>query len=568
MEASDTTPKSKVSSRVFLVRLIACVVLVNLLVTVFSGALLYQVRENDKERVKIHTQNLSKSLEQSIFHIIEKADVALHSAVEQAEMQIARGGIDGRTLGDSFFRLLAHVSEIQGLRMTNAKGDVRYGTGLDSGRQVNIADRAYFIQSRDNPKDCVIISEPVVSRVDKKWVIVIARRVNEPDGSFAGVAYGVISIDYFLQHFSTFDIGSNGSISLFSGDLINAVRYPLTKMAGSILGKKVTSPEFREQLKENIDHGTFTARSQIDNVERTYSYRKINGYPLYISVGLATSDYLSSWEWEARQGLLLVATFMATSIVAAWLVFRNWKDKKKAQEEVKSYYEHLEEAVKERTSELEAFNYTVSHDLRKPITVISGYCGVIEELYADKLDTAGRQYLRNIENGVNRMSTLIDTLLTFSRLAGYELKQTRVNLSDLALEIASSLRVTDPSRRVEFRIARGITATGDRNLLQIVLENLLGNAWKYTHRQEEAGIEFGVTEVKGQTAYFIRDNGPGFDMKFANEIFIPFRRLPETEECSGHGIGLATVEKIIKRHGGRIWAEGEPGKGAAFFFTL
>ncbi|MCM2358243.1 MAG: PAS domain S-box protein [Geobacteraceae bacterium] len=218
--------------------------------------------------------------------------------------------------------------------------------------------------------------------------------------------------------------------------------------------------------------------------------------------------------------------------------------------------------------ELEAFNYTVSHDLRKPLTIINGYCQAIMELCGDKLDQQCKDYLRETYDGTLRMNQLIDTLLNFSRLAHCEIKPETVDLSAMAREITAALRVAEPQRRVTFAIAEEVTADGDPALLRVVLENLLGNAWKYTGKREEAVIEFGVTEIDGKPACFVRDNGAGFDMAYADKLFAPFQRLPGTDEFRGHGIGLATVERIIRHHGGKVWTEGEPGKGAIFRFTL
>jgi PAS domain S-box-containing protein len=217
--------------------------------------------------------------------------------------------------------------------------------------------------------------------------------------------------------------------------------------------------------------------------------------------------------------------------------------------------------------ELEAFNYSVSHDLRRPLTIILGYCDLIEELYGQSLDTECRGYLGNISDGVHGMNQLIDSLLKFSIVMHTELHREDVDLSRIAVAVASELALSTPGRRVTFRISEGITVNGDAALLRVVLENVFGNAWKYTGKQEETVIEFGMTAVEGIQTCFVRDNGTGFDMAHADQLFKPFQRLPGTE-AEGHGIGLATVERIIKRHGGRIWAEGEPGKGATFYFTL
>jgi PAS domain S-box-containing protein len=218
--------------------------------------------------------------------------------------------------------------------------------------------------------------------------------------------------------------------------------------------------------------------------------------------------------------------------------------------------------------ELEAFSYSVSHDLRSPLTAINGYCQIIQTLCGAKLDDECRGYLKEIHDGTLRMNQLIKTLLDFARINRYELRRQKINLSGLASEVAASLQRADPARRATIRISEGMTAYGDENLLRLVLENLLGNAWKYAGRREEAVIESGVTDTDGTPAYFIRDNGAGFDMADAGQLFIPFQRLHATDDFAGHGIGLATVQRIIQRHGGRVWAEGEPDNGATFYFTL
>jgi PAS domain S-box-containing protein len=218
--------------------------------------------------------------------------------------------------------------------------------------------------------------------------------------------------------------------------------------------------------------------------------------------------------------------------------------------------------------ELEAFSYSVSHDLRKPLTVINGYCQAITELCGAGLNEQCKEYLEETYKGTLRMNLLIDALLDFSRLARRDIKKKTVDLSALAREVAHELKLSEPQRCITFSIADGVIAVGDPALLRTVLGNLLGNACKYTSKCEEAVIEFGVTEIDGNRAFFVRDNGPGFAMADAAKIFLPFHRLPGAEEFRGHGIGLATVERIIRRHGGKIWAESEPGKGASFYFTL
>jgi light-regulated signal transduction histidine kinase (bacteriophytochrome) len=235
--------------------------------------------------------------------------------------------------------------------------------------------------------------------------------------------------------------------------------------------------------------------------------------------------------------------------------------REEAEERIETLNAHLAAYASElemANQELEAFSYSVSHDLRRPLTAINGYCQVIQTLCGARLDDECRGYLKEIHDGTLRMNQLIKTLLDFSRINRYELHRQKVNLSGLAGEVAASLQRAEPARRATFRIAEGMTANGDENLLRLVLENLFGNAWKYAGRREEAVIESGVTDTDGTPAYFIRDNGAGFDMAHADRLFIPFQRLHASDDYAGHGIGLATVQRIIQRHGGKVWAEGKP----------
>lgn len=218
--------------------------------------------------------------------------------------------------------------------------------------------------------------------------------------------------------------------------------------------------------------------------------------------------------------------------------------------------------------ELAAFNYTVSHDLRQPLNNIGTACQVIDIMSGDKLDDEEKKCIKIAIDGVMHMSDLIGTLLKFSNSAHSILHLEKVDLTNIAKIISAQLRLTDPERNVTFIIAEEVKANGDSELLNVVLENLLNNAWKYTGAQQQTIIEFGSTEKEGTPVYFLKDNGHGFGMVDAEKLFIPFKRLSGTIEYSGHGIGLATVERIIRRHQGRVWAEGEPGKGATFYFTL
>lgn len=254
-------------------------------------------------------------------------------------------------------------------------------------------------------------------------------------------------------------------------------------------------------------------------------------------------------------------------------------DRQQAEQRAQELNQGLEQAVTELKSvnkELETFSYSVSHDLRAPLRSIDGFSQALLEDCHEQLDETGHDYLRRIRAATQRMGQLIDDLLTLSRVIRSDMRREPVDLSRLASQICTDLQQADPERQVEFIIQPGMVDRGDSRLLQAILENLLSNAWKFTAKKPQARIEFGIlaektaTEDKGSPhpTYFVRDDGVGFDLAYVDKLFSPFQRLHSINEFPGNGIGLATVQRIVHRHGGRVWAEGSIGQGATFYFTL
>jgi two-component system, sensor histidine kinase and response regulator len=230
--------------------------------------------------------------------------------------------------------------------------------------------------------------------------------------------------------------------------------------------------------------------------------------------------------------------------------------------------EHRDGQLEAANKELETFSHSISHDLRAPLRAIDGFSRALLNDYRDKLDEEGRQNLNRIVAAAKRMSDMVEGMLALSRVTRKEMRYETVDMSALARGVAADLRQSDPERAVAFQIEEGLSVEGDAGLLRSAMQNLLGNAWKFTSKKSPARIDFGARRDENGPVYFVRDDGAGFDMEYADKLFGTFQRLHSLEEFPGTGVGLAMVKRIVNRHGGRVWAEASPEKGAAFYFTL
>ncbi|HRP94861.1 MAG TPA: PAS domain S-box protein [Rhodocyclaceae bacterium] len=313
-------------------------------------------------------------------------------------------------------------------------------------------------------------------------------------------------------------------------------RRALALALGQLLAGKL--PEYRGQLRLSTDTG------EIRWVE-------------------ASARRVRNGATEAGRSVALIGTLADIS------------SRKIAEMTLRNVNYELEARVRMRTAELEAsnheleaFSYSVSHDLRAPLRSIDGFARILEEELGERLDASSRSHLERIRRAAGRMAYLIDNLLELARLSRHALRKENVNLSEIALQIVDDLRHEDPAREVEFEITGGLMATCDKTLMRVVLDNLLRNAWKFSARRRPAHIGFGANRSGARIVFSVSDNGVGFDMAFATQLFRAFHRLHDHEEFQGSGIGLANVQRIIQRHGGQIWASSAPDQGATFYFTL
>ncbi len=346
-------PHSQPSSRAsFLFKLILIALTINAFVVSISAYDLYKRWLQYEKQVIIEVENMTRSLEFSLESVFDKVDLLLKVVKGEAERQLSAEGLSKVRIDAYMAEQLKFVPEVDNLRIADEKGDIKYGVNSNSGVVASVADREYFITLRKNPSATLFISKPLFGRVSNKWIIVIARRLNKPDGTFAGVVHGNIALNYFNSKFSHFNFGKNGVVTLRDIDLGIIVRYP--EAAGAGIGNKTVSKDFQTMINKGLTIGTYKNRGSIDKVPRIFSYRKVSRYPVYINVGRASGDYLSDWWHEAVVMAALLLLFFLATLVSLLLIIRSWKRSLLAAEEIQRYQEVLEQTVTERTSELQS----------------------------------------------------------------------------------------------------------------------------------------------------------------------------------------------------------------------
>jgi len=604
------------------------------------GFILYSVFEARQQAAEHARENalwltrLMASEQKSLIEVIRQQLQSL------AQLSIVRRPEQAALCSRTFASLRAQNAFYANLGVIDADGTLRCSALPFAGR-VNLSDRDFFREAMRTR--AFAVGGYQISRVTGKGSANLAYPVLDAANTPQAAVFVALDLSALADRLiETTSLPEGSTLTILDNHGTILAHQPDTEQW---VGKSLPDAPLIQTILSHGKEG-IAEEAGIDGVERLYVFKPFYSTAakqIYISAGIPTAAVFADAQRLLARALLLMALVTAAVAAVIWVgsndlllrpaatlmraarrlgqgdlgvrtdlphtsdefgqIASSFDDMAntlqtreaeaaRAEEEIHRLNADLERKVIERTAELaaanqelEAFSYSVSHDLRAPLRAIDGFSQAVIEDYADKLGDQGRDYLNRVRAATQHMGHLIDDLIKLARVARAEMKRETVDLSALAGSVLADLQTSEPARKVDWRIEPGLVTSGDANLLRVALDNLLGNAWKFTGRQAHARIEFGalhqaspgMDEVDrvgnrqpktGEQAFFVRDNGVGFDMTYAGKLFSAFQRLHNVGEFPGTGIGLATVRRIIHRHGGRVWAEGAAGKGATFYFSL
>ncbi len=540
----------------------------NLFFIGLAGVSLWQSRSRYEERAEIVTRNLALALAGQIANSIDKIDLTVFTVAEEVEKQLAGGGIDARTLNAFISRHHARLGDLDGLCAVNAPGEILYGIGVNPDVRTSVADRDNYIRLRDDPNAGLLITGPVAGRVSGRWEIHFARRVNQPDGSFAGLVYGTMGLEHFLATFSRVDVGRHGALTLRDGQLALIVRYPEPKNISDIIGTKNATPELQRAVQLQKDAGTYRSVRVFDKIPRTYSYHQVAGSAFYIIVGAAPEDYLAAWRSEAAGLSALVGVFLLGTLLASRMVYRGTMRRNAAIQALEQATARAESANRAKSE----FLAMMSHELRTPL---NGVLGFADLLWNTPLTNEQAEHVRTIQNSSNHLLDIVNDILDFFSIekGAMRLESAPICLSDLVETSCQAIRKTAADKGLELRCetAPGVPdqITGDARRIRQILINLLGNAVKFT---SEGSVVLRLAPTaeagRGFLNFSVEDTGPGIPFETLARLFKPFTQADSTRSRAfgGAGLGLAVSQRLAEAMGGSITVSSTPGKGSTFTF--
>ncbi|HSD37826.1 MAG TPA: ATP-binding protein [Rhodocyclaceae bacterium] len=548
-----------------------------IVIVLSAWALIARDRQRELDRQQTELVSLARTLEEHVSRTVGHMDSSLQflARLLEHEPRISQASVD--TLSTYARNWLKSSPHAAALAIADNRGQPLLLVQQPWLRAAASYPPVAVAGWRSTPNAGMRIGLPLqLSTQDgQEWFIPVEQGITGIGGKLIGIVSGLISTRYFEKFYRDIQFAPRDAMSLLSSDGRLLLRYP---MQDALMGSNQSAaPIFGSPMQDSGASRSlvFSGAQQIDSVAHIVAYRRLSDYPLL--VGISRPQDVALANYVVMRNRVVVAGGLLISLLAftGWIIFHDARLRELDRAELSKINASLEERVRQRTSELEqsnrelvGFSYSVSHDLRTPLRAINGFAHALLEDSGDSLDTQGKDYLARIDRASVRMGELIDELLNLANVSRRPLNVHPVHLSNLVSDLFEELRIADPGRVVQLNLQPELQTEGDEALLRNALSNLLHNAWKFTRDQAIGEITISAHATPDCMNYSIADNGVGFDMAHAKRLFQPFQQLHGDQGFGGTGIGLASVRRIIERHGGRIWAESSPGEGARFIFTL
>jgi signal transduction histidine kinase len=454
--------------------------------------------------------------------------------------------------------------------------DGKVAVGPPPPESSNVTDRKYFKAQKSSHTDDLVIGTAVVGRTTGRPTVHISRRITTPGGEFGGVVVVGLDPRIFTELYQKVEMGGSGHVTFVGFDgLTRARRLGSVASFGDDSSRGSNFQKIVAE-REQTPSGSMFAKSAVDGVERVFSFKVIPSLSMVVIVGTASEEALAAAAGRAQRYIAIACSATVLFAMLATVLMVAFIRQHKHTRQIKSLNVGLEQRIEARTADLkeanqrlEAFSYSVSHDLRGPLTTIDGFSGLLQRRKSLQADDPSLALVERIRGGVGQMTLLVDGLLSLATISRGNITREPVSLTIMARSLLKQYAQADAQRAVEVVIQDKLVVQADSRLMNSVLANLIGNAWKFTANTPSPRIEIGsLTDADGKVTFFVRDNGAGFDMASAGKLFQVFERLHSASQFEGTGIGLATVKQIIEMHCGEVWADGTPGAGATFYFTM
>ncbi|MES2317167.1 MAG: ATP-binding protein [Pseudomonadota bacterium] len=583
---ASTPPKSR-HRKALLIRLVIGAILANALACALVGAYLVKSRSGYEEQALTTADNLSRALEINYTGRLDKINVALFALANETERHLATGNYNPAELNAYMLRHRTATPELDGLWVSNRDGWIHEGTRVTAGKPIDIRDREYFRRQAQQHATGLVLSKPVMGRVTKEWSILMSRRINQPDGGFAGIALGSLPfVKEFNGIFSTLDVGSNGVLSLRDEQLTTILRYPSKGTPAAQIGARDISAEARAAVAKEPLGGSYRALSKVDGIERIFSYRKIGPYPWYIIVGISIDDTLVPWKREVGLLAAILLFFCLASIFFALNILQRTEEMFSL-DLMEKRNESLEELVKERTAQLEveklaaeAANRTksiflgnMSHELRTPLNAVIGFSQLMTS--SANLSDEEKVNAGIILRSGQHLLILINDILELTKIeAGRaSLNKSSVNLSIMLHEVVDMISIGAKQAGLVLTLnCEGLpmAVSCDGVKLRQVLLNLLANAVKFTEHGSVT-LDVHARQIEAHLCaltFAVHDSGIGIRKDDLDRIFEPFVQSDNALAKVGTGLGLTISRDFVDMMGGSLQVDSELGAGSIFHFTL